>query len=141
MIKERLMQEAIKAVLDASPDWPLPATVIVARKGFSFEELQTMVAKTKFCVVVEEPDEQEGVYGACAFNERSTWTLSVFTTEIFNKTGMDNLTAAILVREILAETNPGNYWAETLTRCRIKLIGVKDGIVARDVIFTAAYES
>ena len=140
-MKERDMQQALADALQADPRWPVAGSIIVSKKGFSFEDLQTALAKTRFCVVIEEPDELEGVYGAAGFNERSTWTISVFTAETFNKTGLDNIGAAILVRDILAESNPGDYWAEPLTRCRIKMVGVSDGIVARDVTFTAAYQS
>jgi hypothetical protein len=139
-MKERDMQQALAAALSGSPLWPPGAAVIVARPGDIATEILTSVRKGGLCAIIGEPDNIEGYPGAPTFCRSSEWTVSVFTTEIGNKTGIDNLTAASLVRLILADQNPGDLWASPLDQCRIRFAGEEDGIVARDITFTAAYQ-
>ncbi len=140
-MKERLMQQALMAAITADLRWPEGSPVLEEKTGDLLSQIEIALGKTGLCAVISEPDELESVYGAATFNERSTWVVSVFTNEALNSTGVDNLQAAFLVRDILADTNPGGYWAEPLVRARIRKVGMQDGIVARDVTFTAAYQS
>lgn len=140
MSKERDMQEAMAAEILASPLWPHGAAVLVAKPGDIATAILTAVRKVGLCAIVGEPDNIEGHPGAPTFVESSEWTVAVFTTQVTNKTGIENLAAATLVRQILANSNPGDLWAESLDRCRIRFSGEEDGIVARDVTFTAAYQ-
>ncbi len=140
MIKEREMQQAMADALSSSPLWPAGAAVIVARPGDIETAIMESVEKTGLCAVVGEPDNIEGYTSEPTFAKSSEWTVAVFTQEISNQTGTDNLAAATLVRQILSNTNPGNLWATPLYDCRIRFSGLLDGIVARDVTFTAAYQ-
>lgn len=138
-MRERVMQEALAEVIRTSPLWPAGALVVVARPGDITTMILTAVGKAGLCAVVGEPDNLESLDGAATFVQSSEWTVTVFTSAI-NETGMDNLHAAGLVRRILAETNPEEMWAEPLGRCRIRFAGEQDGIAARDVTFTGAYQ-
>lgn len=140
-MKERTMQQALADSILASPLWPHGAGVIVSRPGDIATQILTEVGKAGLVALVGEPDNIESEYGAATFARSSEWTISIFTSEISNPTGVDNLAAAGLVREILADTNPGGLWAEPLGRCRIRFGGEEEGIAARDVTFTAAYQS
>ena len=140
MSKERYMQQAIADALAGSPLWPAGAQVIVARPGDLATAILEAVGKTGLCAVVGEPDNIEGMISEPTFAASSDWTVAIFTQEFSNQTGIDNLAAASLVRQILSNTNPGNHWATPFMECRIKFSGQQDGIVARDVTFTAAYQ-
>ena len=140
MIKERQMQQAMAEALASSPLWPAGAPVIVARPGDIETAILEAVGKTGLCAVVGEPDNIEGMTSEPTFAASSEWTVAVFTQEISNATGIDNLAAASLVRQILSNTNPGNHFATPLMDCRIRFAGLLDGIVARDITFTAAYQ-
>lgn len=140
-MKERDMQEALRNTLLGSPQWPYGGAVLVARPGDIATEILSSVRKGGLCAIVGEPDNIEGYRGAPTFCQSSEWTITVFTTEISNKTGIDNLAAAHLVRQILADQNPDGLWASPLDECRIRFAGDQDGIVARDITFTAAYQS
>ena len=134
------MQQALADALAASPLWPAGAPVIVARPGDIETAILEAVGKTGLCAVIGEPDNIVGYTSEPTFAKSSEWTVAVFTQEISNETGADNLTAATLVRMILSNTNPGNHFATPLMDCRIRFAGILDGIVARDVTFTAAYQ-
>ncbi|MEI6034523.1 MAG: hypothetical protein WCS65_09615 [Verrucomicrobiae bacterium] len=140
MSKERTMQQALATAISSSTLWPTGAAVIVAKPGDLAGTILQAVGKAKLCAVVGEPDEIESVDGAPDFAISSKWTITVFSVETLNNTGVDNLDAAVLVRQILGNTNPGNYWEEPLGRCNIRFAGEQEGISARDVTFTAAYQ-
>jgi hypothetical protein len=140
-MKERRMQQALADAIAGSPLWPHGAGVIVARPGDIATEILTAVGKAGLVALVGEPDNIESEYGAATFARSSEWTVTVFSQEVSNATGIDNLAAAGLVREILADSNPSGFWAEPLGRCRIRFGGEQEGIAARDVTFTAAYQS
>ena len=138
--QERTIQEAIASLIRNSPDWPATARVVVSRPGNIIAEVDTALGKSSLCVVVEEPDHIESLYGAATFAVSSSWTVSVFTQEVPNKTGLDNLAAAMLVRRLLADQDLGGLLAEPFNRCRVSYVGKKGEIVAREVTFTAAYQ-
>jgi hypothetical protein len=140
-MKERDMQEALADAIRTSPIWPRGAEVIVAKPGDLAGVILQAVGKAKLCALVGEPDDMESVDGAPSFMQSSKWTITVFSVELLNNTGVDNLYAAGLVREILGNTNPGDLWAEPLARCSIRFAGEQDGIAARDITFTAAYQA
>lgn len=140
-MKERIMQEAIATVLRNAIEWPQGATVLVEEAGDLESSVQEALQKPGVCVVVGEPDQMRSVYGATTFIESSTWIIRVYTGEGMNTTGLSNLEICFLVRTLLADANPEGLWAEPLSRCRVNLVGKTDGIVARDVVFTAAYQS
>lgn len=134
------MQEALRDALLGSPNWPHGAAVLVAKPGDIATEILTAVRKVGLCAIIGEPDNIEGYPGSPTFVRSSEWTVSVFTTEVSNRTGIDNLAAASLVRMILANQNPNLLWASPLDNCRIRFAGEQEGVVARDVTFTAAYQ-
>lgn len=140
-MKERDMQQAIADAIRTSPLWPTGAAVIVAMPGDLAGVILQAVGKSKLCALVGEPDELESVDGDTSFIISSRWTVTVFSVELLNNTGIDNLFAAGLVRQIIGNTNPGNHWAEPLTRCNIRFAGEQDGIAARDITFTSAYQA
>ena len=140
-MKERDMQEALAEAIRNAPLWPPGAEVIVAKPGDLAGVILTAVGKAKLCAVVGEPDELESVDGDTSFIQSSKWTISVFSVELLNQTGIDDLHAAGLIRQILGNTNPGDLWAEPLSRCNIRFAGEQDGIAARDITFTAAYQA
>ena len=140
-MKERDMQQALVTAILADLRWPEGSPVLEEKTGDLLSQIEVELGKTGLCAVVSEPDDLESIYGEATFNERSTWVISVFTHEALNATGLDNLAAAFLIRDILSNTNPGGFWSEPLVRARIRKIGLQDGVVARDVTFTAAYQS
>ena len=139
-MKERDMQEAIAEAIRASGLWPAAAPVLVARPGDIESAILESLGKAGLCVLVAEPDNLSCMEGAAEFFTGSDWTLTIFATETLNATGLDCLAATFLLLEILGDTNPGGHWAEPLTRGRIRFVGIEEGVTAREVTFTAAYE-
>jgi len=140
-MKERLIQKAIADAINLSAEWPTTAPVIVAEPGNVITQIETDLGKTGLCAIVGEPDQMESVYGASGFVQSSDWVISVFTSEIMNSTQLDNLSACLLIRKLLGETNPSNLFAEPISRFRIRYTGMHENVVARDVTFQAAYQS
>ena len=139
LLKERRMQEAIKNVILSLPDWPASAEVLIEKSGDLLTEIETKLQQLSLVAVVNEPDQLESVEGEATFNASSTWTISVFSSELLNGTGIDNLEACFLIRAALADTNPEGLWSEPLSRVRIQRVGLSP--VTRDITFTAAYQS
>jgi hypothetical protein len=139
-MKERDMQEALAEAIRTSGVWPTDAPVLVTRPGDIESEIMESLAKAGLCVLVAEPDNLSCLDGAAEFFTSSDWALTVFATELMNTTGLDCLAAAFLVLEILGDTNPADAWAEPLTRGRIRFVGIEQGVTAREVTFTAAYQ-
>ena len=139
-MKERTMQEAIAHAITSSGLWPAGAPVLVARPGDLVSEINESLAKAGLCALVAEPDNLTSLDGAASFFTSSDWVLTIFATELLNQTGLDCLAASFLILEIIGDTNPGGLWAEPLTRGRIRFVGVEEGVTAREVAFTAAYE-
>lgn len=141
-MKERVMQGALKAALEADPLWPEGAPVVIEKPGDIEAEVTNALAKLGTCALVREPDNMESADGAADFVESSEWTITVYSHETLNATGVDNLALSTRVRKILGNQNPDGLWAEELVRSRIRLAGEQDGIVWRDVtFFKAAYQS
>lgn len=140
-MKERVMQEAIQYALEADSLWPSGAAVVIEKPGDIESEVVNGLAKLGICALVREPDNMESVDGAADFVQSSDWTVTVYAQETLNTTGIDCLALAGRVRAVLANTNPGDLWADELTRSRIRLAGDQDGVVWRDVTFTGAYQS
>ena len=140
--KEFLLQKAIADAIRNSPRWPVGAEVIVQKVGDVLSQIETALGMLDLCALVCEPDDMQGVYGASSFIESSKWRISVFSAPSMNATGISNLAAALLIRKILGETNPGNLFAEPISRGHIRLVGKSsDQEVARDITFTAAYQA
>jgi hypothetical protein len=140
-MKERVMQEALRALLEADVLWPEGAPVVIEKPGDIEAEVTNALAKLGICALVREPDNLESVDGAADFVQSSDWTVTVYSQEVLNTTGVDCLALAGRVRAIIANQNPDDLWAEELVRSRIRLAGDQDGIVWRDVTFTGAYQS
>ena len=137
---ERTIQTALVNAIQADPRWPSDAPVIPALPGDLETAIQTALGKIGLCVIIGEPDNITSLPGACDFITTSTWAITIFAQELLNPTGLNNLDAACLIRTILADTNPGGHLAEPITQTTIRFVGETDGIIARDLTLTLAYQ-